>query len=161
MNTIGCTGMFVALCSMSLAACAATSGNASLRSLARGAMSGIGESSREVIRDAAALKQWWTRHAGREAGVKMPEVDFTREMVVAVTLGTRRTGGYTIEVQRTVTEADRLKVMVRKSAPAPGSMTIQVLTAPFHVVAIPRSDLKVEFVEEGPPDPKTPPLDRM
>jgi hypothetical protein len=124
-------------------------------------MSGIAESTREVIRDRETFQKWWARHAGRQPAVQMPEVDFAGEMVIAATLGRRNTGGYTIEIRRTAVETDRLKVFVRKSAPGPGTMTIQVLTAPFHVVAITRSELKVEFVEEGPADTKTPPADRM
>jgi len=41
----------------------------------------------------------------------------------------------------------RLKIWVRRKTPPPGAMLIQTLTVPFHIVAVPKSDLRPEFVE--------------
>jgi hypothetical protein len=62
-------------------------------------------------------------------------------------MGTKRTGGYTIKIVRVEPTGKSLKVFVKQSSPPPGSLSIQALTAPFHFVAVPRSDLKPEFVE--------------
>jgi hypothetical protein len=122
-----------------------------IRSLAKGTFSGIKEARQEVIRDAAAWGQFWKQHSPSAGSVeKIPAVDFAKEMVIAVTMGIKRTGGYTIEIVRVEPAGKSLKIFVKQTSPPPGSLSIQALTAPFHFVAVPRSDLKPEFVEVKP-----------
>jgi hypothetical protein len=122
-----------------------------MRTLAKGAFSGIQESRQEVIRDEAAWQRFWAQHStSSRTGGPVPPVDFTKEMVIAVTLGRRTTGGYSIQLTNVEPQQDTLRIMVRRTAPPPGAMAIQALTAPFHFVAVPKSDLKPEFVMTGP-----------
>jgi hypothetical protein len=122
-----------------------------IRSLAKGALSGIRDAKREVIRDAGHWEKLWKEHAvSAGARAKIPAVDFSKEMVIVATMGGKRTGGYSIEIARIEPAHKELKILVRESAPPPGAMTIQALTAPFHIVAVPRSDLKPEFVTAKP-----------
>ena len=131
-------------------ACAAD-GDASsfpIRSLAKGALSGIADSRREIIHSADKWEKLWSQHAvSVGTGVRAPAVDFSKEMVVVATLGTHRTGGYAIEIVRVAAVEKTLKIVVNQTSPPPGAMAIQALTAPFHFVAVPRSDLKAEFVD--------------
>jgi PrcB C-terminal len=142
-----------AILSVSLAcllSCVAADGGRSLkiRSLAKGALSRIKEAKQEVIRDAAAWDKFWKQHSVSAASAeKMPVVDFSKEMVIAVTMGTKRTGGYTMEILRVEPTEKSLKIFVKETSPPPGALTIQALTAPFHFIAVPKSDLKLEFVE--------------
>ena len=123
-----------------------------LRTVARGALSAIQKYSHEVIRDAAGWEQWWRRHSGNALKpVPPPKVDFSREMVIAVTLGRKTTGGYRIEVAGVREQDGALRVSIKRRSPPPGSMNLQMLTAPFHVVALPRSDLKVVWSGDEPP----------
>ena len=123
-----------------------------IRSLAKGAFSGIAEPRREIIRSADEWEKLWRQHGSARAGAAAPApaVDFSKEMVIVATLGTRPTGGYAIEIVRVVAADKTLKVFVNQTSPPPGAMAIQALTAPFHYVAVPRSDLKAEFVNAGP-----------
>ena len=75
-------------------------------------------------------------------------------MVIVVTMGTKRTGGYSIEIVGAGPAGKKLKVSVKQTSPAPGAMTIQALTAPFHFVAVPRNELEPEFVEAAPAQKK-------
>src|SRR5437667_1577269 len=119
-----------------------------IRSLAKGAFSGIKAAQRYVVRDAGQWETLWKQHsASAGSAEKIPAVNFSKEMVVVATLGTQRTGGYSIEIVRVQRRGKTLSVAVRQSSPPPGAITIQALTAPFHFVAVPRSDLKPEFVE--------------
>ncbi len=121
------------------------SAGAPIRDLAKGAFSGIQDPKQEVIKDKATWQRIWAQHA--KAGEKIPEVDFTKQMVVLVTMGRKRTGGYAIEIVSVKPAGDRLRVSVQRTSPPPDAMTIQALTAPFHMVAVPKSDLKPEFAE--------------
>jgi len=127
----------------------------SVRSLAKGAFSGVKDPRQEVIRDAAAWGKVWKQHSASAGSVeKIPAVDFAKEMVIAVTMGIKRTGGYMIEIARVEPTEKSLKIFVKRTSPPPGSLSIQVLTAPFHFVAVPKSDLKPEFLETNPAERK-------
>lgn len=80
------------------------------------------------------------------------QLDFQTEMVIAVQMGTRNTGGYGIEVKgitRTQLPGGgyALDVTVESRSPAPGDMVTMAITSPFHVVKLRRfaSD-QVRFV---------------
>lgn len=119
-----------------------------IRSLAKGGFSGIRDAKQEVVRSADHWEKLWKQHAAAVgAAGKVPAVNFPKEMVIAVTMGTKRTGGYTIEIVRVEAAGKSLKVFLKRTSPPPGAMTIQALTAPFHFIAVPKSDLKPEFVE--------------
>jgi hypothetical protein len=135
---------------VSLTACvtAVGAGPVSIRSLAKGAFSGIREVRREVIKDKAGWEKLWAEHGKLNTpGTNAPAVDFEKEMVIAVTMGTKRTGGYAIEIAGVEVVDKKLKISVKETSPPPRAMAIQVLSAPFHFVAVPKNDLKPEFVE--------------
>jgi hypothetical protein len=126
----------------------ATSSAAPFRTVAKGAFSGIQEPKQQVIRNEIDWEKLWTSHAAmaNKPSEKRPLVDFSKEMIVFVTMGRQRSGGFSLEITD-VTESDgKLRIIVRQKRPAQGSMTIQSLTAPFHIVAVPKTDAKPEFV---------------
>ena len=71
--------------------------------------------------------------------------DFTREMVVGVFLGSRPTAGYGVEIVRAREEAGALVVQYREGSPSRDAMTAQVITMPYHLVAVPRDEGEVRF----------------
>lgn len=130
--------------------------NLPIRSLAKSAFSGIQDPKQEVIKDKAAYDALWTRHlANAKGAVTQPDVDFSKEMVILVAMGRQNTGGYAIQVSGVEVSGDKVKVTVTRTTPPPGAMALQALTAPVHIVAVPRSDLSPEFIDTKPaPRPK-------
>ena len=127
----------------------------SVRTLAKGAFTPIAEARQEVIYDQPSWEKFWQKHAVNAKGVAQPPaVDFTREMVVAVTMGKQRTGGYSIEITQAEVSGQQFLVTVKKRVPAPGAMVTQAFTSPFHFAAVPLSRLKPVFVETPEPPPK-------
>jgi hypothetical protein len=115
-----------------------------VRSLDKGASSQIDGARQAVARSAAEWSTLWSQHAGDRT---RPAVDFNREMVVAVFLGTRPTAGFSVEVVGAREEGATLIVSYRESRPQPGTVAAQVLTSPFHFVAVARhGDVKWERV---------------
>ena len=115
-----------------------------VRRIGQWTRTGVGEARRLVIRDANAWDQFWS-----ELGVgERPEVDFTRDVVIAVAAGQRPTGGYEIAIDR-VTQANReLTVEVVERTPGPNCMTTASLTQPVDIVTIPASEARSwSFVE--------------
>jgi hypothetical protein len=97
-----------------------------------------------VIRDANGWDQFWSELAVGDR----PDVDFSRDVVVAVAAGQRSTGGYEIAVDR-VTQVDgQLQVEVVERTPGPNCMTTTSLTQPVDVVVVPASEARSwRFVE--------------
>ncbi len=117
----------------------------------QGFRSGVRERKFLVIKNEAEWKKLWQTHAQPQVPAKeLPPVDFDKEMVVAVFLGEKPTGGYKAEI--TAIEEDRekgqLRIVTRESKPPTGSIAIQALTQPYHIVRVKRSDLTTTFVAE-------------
>ena len=109
-------------------------------SVARGTDSQVTEPREVVVRSADEWGALWSTHGSDRA----PTVDFSRFMVVGVFLGTRPTSGYTVEIVRVNSQQGVNTVEYREGRPAADAFNLQVLTAPFHLVRIPRTE-KVEF----------------
>jgi hypothetical protein len=60
---------------------------------------------------------------------------------IAAFQGARSTGGYAIQIERVERAGDRLTVHAALTVPPPGSLTIQVLTSPAHLVSIDRQSV--------------------
>jgi PrcB C-terminal len=114
----------------------------SVRTVAKGSMSGIDAPRQASVRSAAEWSALWKAHDPKG---ETPAVDFSREMVVGVFLGSRPTGGYGIEIIRAVGNSGTLVVEYVETAPSRDAVTAQVLTAPYHLAAIPRHDGEVRF----------------
>jgi hypothetical protein len=115
-----------------------------LRRIGQWTRTGIGESRRLVIRDANGWDQFWSELAVGER----PDVDFSRDVVVAVAAGQRSTGGYEIAVDRVTLVDGQLQVEVVERTPGPNCMTTASLTQPVDVVVVPASEARSwRFVE--------------
>jgi hypothetical protein len=127
--------------------CASSRGHKlSWRTLSRGLTSGIVTPQKIVIRDEAEYFTLWAEHAADLNRVALPpDVDFSREMVVLVAMGTKPTGGYYIEVVDMELRARTLHVMVGERVPRPGTMQVQVQTQPYQLVALPFVNARVRF----------------
>ena len=118
----------------------------SWRTLSRGLTSGLSEPRRKVIRAEVDFLKLWAEHAcdvNRPA--LPPSVDFEKEMVVVVAMGTRPTGGYLTEVVDVELKGRKLKVLVGEREPSPGMVQVQRVTQPFQFVALPIVTGRVEF----------------
>lgn len=109
-------------------------------------MSGITRPQQSVARTAAEWQTLWSQHVlGRPA----PVVDFTKQMVVAVFLGSRSSSGYAVQITGVRKDGNTLVVQWAERKPEPGMMAAQVMTAPSHIATVPRhdGDLRFEKVE--------------
>ena len=118
-------------------------GPAAVVTIGRGSLSGVADRREVVVRSPAEWNTLWQSHAGADA--KPPAVDFGQDMVVAVFLGTKPTGGFAVEIVRTHLEADVLVVEYTERRPGPDASVTQALTAPFHIVRMKRHAGAVRF----------------
>lgn len=116
--------------------------------------SGITDARQVVIRDGGAWQTFWQDAADIVTPTPpAPEVNFNQDMVIVASLGQRPTGGYGVSIEAVYSSQGQLYVVVRETAPAPGSIVTQSLTAPVVAVAAPRSDAAVVFVPASGTNP--------
>ena len=117
-----------------------------MRSIDKGVMSNMDAGRQATARSTDEWAKLWTEHAGERT---RPNVDFSRDVVVAVFMGTRPTAGFSVEIVGVRQEGQALVVSYKETRPAPDALTAQVLTSPYHIVAVPRgstTDVRFERV---------------
>jgi hypothetical protein len=100
-----------------------------------------------VVRTEAEWTALWTEHAPDRP---RPKVDFSRDMVVGVFLGTKPTAAYSVAVVSTIDASGVLIVRYRITQPPAGTMTAQVITFPYHLAVVPKSSAKDVKFEKIP-----------
>ena len=117
-----------------------------MKTIDKGDHSNMDDAKQVAVKTEAAWKQLWQQHSPDRP---RPAVDFTKEMVVGVFLGSRPTAGYSLEIVSAIEMNGTLVVRYREAAPPRGMMTAQVITSPYHIVTVPffPGDMKFEKVQ--------------
>jgi hypothetical protein len=117
-------------------------GDAPLRVLDKGDQTYVDEARQVVARTAPEWTTLWRQHSPDRP---RPAVDFAREMVAGVFLGSRPSAGFAVDIVSARDEHGALVVRYRETIPPPGIITAQVITSPYCLVALPRRDGDVRF----------------
>ena len=114
--------------------------------LAAGAYSGIQDKRQVVVRDAAAWEALWKAHG---ADAKMPEVDFGRQMVIGIFMGSAPGGCHGTGIRGVYPSNGKLVVSFFERYPVEGQDVVctKAITTPYQLVVVPRSDLPVVFAQ--------------
>ena len=122
------------------------------RTIEKGDQSNIDDTRQVLVRTEAEWTRLWQQHAPNRP---RPRVDFANEMVVGLFMGSRPSAGFsTAVVSATATPGGALLVRYTETMPGAGGVSAQVLTFPFHLVAIPKADVKdVKFEKALRPSP--------
>jgi hypothetical protein len=115
------------------------------RTIARGANSGYPTASQMVIDNSEAWADVWQQHTSDFIPPPpVPDVDFIDYQVVAVFMGEKRTGGYSMEILTVETKSSEiddltsLVITVAYRQPKPGEIVQEVITHPYHIITIPQ-----------------------
>ena len=111
--------------------------------VAKGDVSGQQETKQVTVRTAAEWQTLWKSHSATE---KMPTVDFAKNMVVGIFLGSKPSAGHEVEIVGVRTEGKDLVVEYVQRQPGRGTMAAQILTEPFHLVSVARHPGPVRFL---------------
>jgi len=119
-----------------------TGAAAAFRTVEKGDLS-FADTRREVTaRTPAEWTAVWRQHA---ANRPEPAIDFTREMVVGIFDGSRPSTGYSMQIVGTRAEQGALVVQYREARPGRADVVAQVVTSPYHLVAVPTRPGVVRF----------------
>lgn len=123
----------------------ADTGNLDILARFEGAFSSEKAEKGLILRDATAWEALWkVMNANLDAVPELPKVDFDKNMVVAYFLGEKTSGGWGVTIQ-SVNTVDGLKVTYVVRSPAPGAVTTTVMTYPYSVVVVPKTDAEAQW----------------
>jgi PrcB C-terminal len=111
--------------------------------------SGLDKPARLVVRDAVTWRVIWNQIYLRQSPVPpLPPIDFSREMMVVVALGSHSTGGYSILLDGAAEAAKNgIAVIVDSSSPGSNCIVTEAFTQPVDIARVPLRDGAVSFVE--------------
>jgi len=115
----------------------ATRTSVSAQELAHGERSTVVRRTNYLINSTSELSEVWNMI---ETDAQQPEVDFTRNSVVAVFAGKKPTAGHDIEVTK-VEDGIVRKVFLKLTSPGVSCLLAQSLTQPYQIIEIPKTSL--------------------
>src|SRR4051812_8691506 len=82
--------------------------------IAKGALSGIQEPKQLLITNATQWAEIWQKHSVRnEPKPPLPEIDFSKQSVLFVALGQKRTGGYAVAITDLQKKGEKTEVTLQ------------------------------------------------
>ncbi len=112
----------------------------------KGSYSGYPKAARLAIYNAEEWKGIWEKvNALRLPKPELPKINFEKEMVIAVFMGERHSGGYSIEITSILKTEKEIVAAVEEKEPSPESLRTLALTSPYHIVVIKKYPLAVNF----------------
>lgn len=127
--------------------------------IAIGTLSGIKDYQNLVVRSTEEWTKLWAKHKtmyGPPPPLPTPSIDFTSSLIISIFRGTQSTGGYSIEITSIQEMENRIVVTYETEDPGPSDFVTLALTQPFHIIEIPFTTKKVEFVRVHIPPPPPP-----
>ena len=122
---------------------AQTVSSVSFVTIDQGQDSGVTTARNVAIYKRKDWKTFWKEHAGDSTP---PSINFRKKMVVAVILGTRSNGCYSVNIDNVENETgQQLIVYYTETMPGETCACTQAITNPYHIVKTKKSKLDVVF----------------
>ncbi len=118
------------------------SGVLDFETISKDTQSNYQEDGKYVIKDENAFENLWQDASDED----MPEVDFASEMVIAVFMGEKSSGGYDVEIVEILETEDTLEVTISETEPGDDDMVTMALTYPEHIISLENIDKEVNFI---------------
>lgn len=118
--------------------------------ISKGLYSGVEEKRQIVINDPQSYRKLWNEvFSIYHPMADLPEIDFEKNTLIAVFMGTTSTGGYSVEITKISESSKEINVRIKYLTPAPDDFVTMALSQPYHLVIIPKTSKTAIFeVEE-------------
>jgi hypothetical protein len=106
---------------------------------------------RYVIRGKSDWDEIWRKsqtrtYPGKEPPAQPPPlIDFDKSMILAAFRGSCGSTGYRVKIAQVTETDDRINAIVEYRSPGPGQVESDIVTYPFTMVSVPKSDKPVDF----------------
>jgi len=102
---------------------------------------GLDNNEQRVITNAKSLSEvYGIINRFRKPGVSVPEIDFNKNIVVALFMGEKNTSGYSTEVDAVSITGDEMIIGIKENGPKPTDVVSMAICQPFCFVMIPRPE---------------------
>jgi hypothetical protein len=98
-----------------------------------------------VIKDKDSLNRLLAKIMDSSPDANARNVNFNEEMVIAVFMGEKATGGFSIEVVDVLEQKDYVAILIKTVKPDPGQMVTEAITSPYHIIKLKRYDMEFLF----------------
>ncbi len=139
-----CWTVLLGFCAFLLPAVSSNSGEGvPFSTIDQGIHSGVDTNKVVAIRDAALWSTVWKEHKRTLLSPEEPPaVDFAKEMVIAVFMGRRPSGGFSVNIKDISASepAAGLTVHFEEVKPGRGCFATAMITSPYHIVRLARRE---------------------
>lgn len=98
-----------------------------------------------VVKDTESFNQLLAKISNGDSEITNKDVDFSKEMVVGAFLGEKPTGGYTVEISDALKQDKYIEFLIKINEPDPGEIVTEVITSPYHIIKLKKSDMEFMF----------------
>ena len=117
--------------------------------LAQDFYGGMIESKFMVIKNEKTLDTIYNLiNEGKTPVLKMPVINFEQETVLALFLGEKNSGGYSIDVVQIKNVNDKFNIVYKITSPKAGEMVTSVMTQPYCIIKIPKTLKEIVFLQQ-------------
>lgn len=106
-----------------------------------------------VFRDRSKLNEHVAERTGKSGArlnrVKLPNIDFTRQMLVVVAMGARSSTGYALRVRGVERKGDTTMVRIREISPTTDEIVAPAITYPYLALVMPKQDGRTQLKLAG------------
>ena len=81
----------------------------------------------------------------RSPDLEIPVINFEKESVIALFLGEKNSGGYAITIEQVLDKSNKVYVVYKVVSPGVGDMVTSVMTQPFSIIKIPKTNKEIVF----------------
>ncbi len=101
-----------------------------------------------VIKEPKALQKIYKKiNTSKKPKYALPKVDFNTATIVAIFMGEKNTGGYSVKVTSVVENENEITVKIKETHPKPNEIVTMIITQPFTIVKINNTNKPVEIVK--------------
>lgn len=99
-----------------------------------------------VAKEASITEEFYAQiNKARKPGFAIPEIDYTKEMLIMVCMGEKNTGGYGSSIYSVVDKGSYVEITIKDTTPEKGAMTTMVITQPFYIAKLPTTNKRIVF----------------
>lgn len=120
--------------------------------LEEGITSGDVEAGIKIMKNRDELTEFWKNINFSRPSVALPEINFDVNYAVAVVSEMKPTGGFYLHLEKVEDLEDKVIALLKESSPGSGCFTTEIITQPFSLFVISKTDKEIIFQTE--PDVK-------
>ena len=100
------------------------------------------------IYDSKKLNTVWANlFAKYDRKPPIPTIDFEKNMLIAIALGERNSGSYSLQVESIIENKNNIKVIIDENKPGPSCITPSVMIYPFQLIKISLPKKPITYVK--------------